>query len=110
MAGRAWTPRKTEMLRTGLQRLVFSRRWLTFIVMGLAFLGFGAGTFNLFFVLKANGELVFEHGWMALGDGAAQQLVELLATAYLSMAAYVLFKACEHRLVQWLAHSEEDTE
>jgi hypothetical protein len=93
-----------------LQRAIFSRRWLTFIVMGLAFLGFGAGTFNLFFLLKATTELVVEHGWMALGDGAAQQIVELLFTAYLSMAAYVLFKACEHRLVHWLAHSKDATE
>ena len=85
---------------------MFSRRWLTFVVMGVAFLGFGAGTFNLFFVLKANAELVFENGWMALADGAARQLVELLVTAYLSMAAYLLFKACEHRLVHWLASSE----
>ena len=98
------------MLPGLVQRAVFSRRWLTFIVMGLAFLGFGAGTYNLFFLLKANTELVVEHGWMALGDGAAQQMVELLVTAYLSMAAYVLFKACEHRLVHWLANSKDDTE
>ena len=92
-----------------VQRWVFSRRWLTFIFMGLAFLVFGAGTFNLFIVLKANTELVLNYGWMALGDGAAQQIVELLATAYLSMAAYVLFKACEHRLVHWLAGAEGGT-
>jgi len=78
--------------------------------MGLAFLAFGAGTFNLFVVLKANSELVLEYGWMALGDGAAQQLVELTITAYLSMVAYVLFKACEHRLVHWLADTKEPSE
>ena len=97
-------------MRQALNRLVFSRRWLTFIVMGLAFLAFGAGTFNLFILLKANTELVLDYGVQALGDGAAQQLVELLVTAYLSMAAYILFKACEHRLVHWLTHSESDTE
>jgi hypothetical protein len=86
-----------------VQGLLFGHRWLTFVVMGLAFLAFGAGTFNLFILLKANTDLVFEHGWMALADGAARQLIELLITAYLSMAAYVLFKACEHRLVRWLA-------
>jgi len=96
-------------VREWLHRRVFSRRWLTFTVMGLAFLGFGAGTFNLFIVLKANTELVFNYGWMALGDGAAQQLVELLVTAYLSMAAYVLFKACEHRLVHWLVDPGRDS-
>ena len=94
------------MIRRWVQRNLFSRRWLTFVVMGLAFLGFGAGTFNLFFVLKANAQLVMEHGWMALGDGAAQQFVELLVTAFASMAAYVLFKACEYRLVHWLSDSE----
>jgi hypothetical protein len=97
-------------VRRWLHRLVFGRRWLTFTVMGLAFLTFGAGTFNLFFMLKANAELVLEYGLMALVDGAAQQLVELLVTAYLSMAAYLLFKACEHRLVQWLAEPEKDVE
>ena len=76
--------------------------------MGLAFLGFGAGTLNLFMVLRANTQLVFNYGWMALVDGAARQLIELLVTAYLSMAAYILFKACEHRLVHWLADLEED--
>ena len=97
-------------MRTVLRRLVFGRRWLTFLVMGLAFLAFGAGTFNLFILLKANTELLLEHGWMALGDGAAQQLIELLVTAYLSMLAYVLFKACEHRLVHWLADLEGEKE
>ena len=97
-------------MRHWLARQVFSRRWLTFIVMGLAFLAFGAGTFNLFVLLKANAELVLDYGWMALMDGAAQQFVELLVTAYLSMAAYLLFKACEHRLVHWLTEPERDVE
>ena len=93
-------------MRKALRRRVFGRRWLTFVVMGLAFLAFGAGTVNLFMLLKANTDLVFEHGSQALGDGAAQQLVELLVTAYLSMAAYVVFKACEYRLVHWLTDDE----
>jgi hypothetical protein len=90
-----------------LDRVVFARAWLTFLVMVLAFLLFGAGTVNLFFVLKANLELIAEHGMQALADGAAQQLVELLVTAAMSMAAYVLFKACEHKLVRRLCDSKE---
>jgi ABC-type multidrug transport system fused ATPase/permease subunit len=85
-----------------LDRRLFRRAWLTFIVMVVAFLVFGAGTYNLFLLLKANLELIAEHGMQALADGAAQQFVELMFTAALSMAAYVLFKACEHRLVQRL--------
>lgn len=93
-------------MKAWIQKLVFARRWLTFVVMGLAFLAFGAGTYNLFYLVHANAELVLTHGWMVLADGAALQMVELLATAYVSMAAYVLFKACEYRLVQWLAKSD----
>lgn len=93
-------------MQTWLERVVFRRVWLTFAVMVAAFLVFGAGTLNLFFVLKANLELIAEHGWQALADGAAQQLAELVLTAASSMAAYVLFKACEHKLVHRLCDPE----
>jgi len=36
-------------------------------------------------------------------DGAARQLVELIVTGYLSMAAYLVFKACEYRLTRALS-------
>ncbi len=99
------------MLARWLQRWVLSRRWLTFIVLGLSFLCFGAGTLNLGFVLKANLDLIAQHGWMALMDGAAQQLLEIIVTGYLSMAAYVIFKACEYRLVHGLTDPiQEDPE
>jgi len=90
------------------QRLVLSRTWLCFIVMGLAFFVFGVGSLNLFFLLRANTNLVFEHGWIALMDGAAEQLGELLVTGYLSMAAYVVFKACEYRLAHWLGDPHDE--
>ena len=89
-------------MQSWLQRVVFARAWLTFIVLVASFLVFGAGTYNLFLVLKANLDLIAEHGWQALADGAAQQFIELLFTAAASMAAYVLFKACEYRLVHRL--------
>ncbi len=89
-----------------LQRVVFPRAWLTFIVLVVSFLVFGVGTYNLFLVLKANLALIAEHGMQALADGAAQQLLELMVTAVLSMAAYVLFKACEHHLVQRLCEAK----
>jgi hypothetical protein len=87
------------MLKTWFHRLVLKRRWSTFLVMGLAFFAFGAGSLNLFYLLKANAGLLAEHGWQALMDGGLQQLLELLVTGYLSLAAYVVFKACEYSLV-----------
>ena len=91
------------MLKRWFQRTVLSRRWLTFLVMGLAFFAFGAGTFNIFMLFSANAAVISQFGWQALMDGAARQFVELVVTGYLSMAAYVVFKACEQRLANDLS-------
>ena len=94
------------MFKRWFQRTVLSRRWLTFLVMGLAFFVFGAGTYNIFMLFKANADLIVNYGWQALMDGAARQLVELAVTGYLSMAADIVFKACEYRLTHALADPE----
>ena len=85
------------------QRVVLSRLWLTYLVLGLSFFAFGTGSLNLFFLLRANAGLLADHGWQAVQDGGGQQLLELLLNGYAAMAAYVVFKACEHRLAHWLA-------
>ena len=68
------------------QRVVLTRLWLTFIVLGLSFFAFGAGTVNLGLLLMANSRLLAEYGWQAVMDGALRQLIELLLTGYLSIA------------------------
>ena len=90
-------------LKRWFQAVVLGRLWLTFAVMGLAFFGFGIGTLNLFYLLQANGALLFDHGWAAVMEGGLVQLAELLVTGYAAMAAYTVFKACEYRLAHWLA-------
>jgi hypothetical protein len=87
----------------GLKKLwlaVLSRRWATFLLLGIAFLAFGAGTFSLIVLLRINTALIAEHGWTAVRDGGLLQLVELLLTGYASLAAYVVFKVCEYTLVR----------
>lgn len=91
-------------INTLFQRWVLSRLWLTFVVLGLSFLGFAAGTLNLGLLVMANVRLLGEYGWQAIMDGAFRQLLELALTGYLSIAAYVVFKACEHRMSDWLGH------
>ena len=92
------------------KRVVLARRWLTFVTMCLSFAVFGASTVNLFNLFRANVGLIADNGFMALADGAAQQFVELLLTLLLSMLAYIVFKACEYRLVHLLTDicSEDD--
>ena len=82
---------------------VLSRRWATFILLGLAFFCFGAGTLNLFVLLRANAALIATHGWQAIMDGGLRQLLELLLTGYASVAAYVVLKVCEYALVRQIA-------
>ena len=91
------------MLVRWFQAQVLRRIWLTFVVLGLSFVGFGVGSLNLFYLLQANGHLLLEHGLMAALDGGLQQLIELLGLVYLSLVSYIVFKACEHRLAHWLA-------
>jgi hypothetical protein len=88
-----------RFIHQGWLDFLYRHAWLTFILMGLSFLLFGYFTVNLFVLLKANIELILEYGMMALGDGAAQQLAELLFAAYLSMLFYLGFKVCERVLV-----------
>ncbi len=90
-------------LRRHFQRVVLTRPWLTFVVMGLAFSCFGMVTLNLLHLLRANASLIIDNGVMALADGGARQLVELVANGYLAMLAYVVMKTCEHALSHWLA-------
>src|SRR5687767_2031316 len=51
-----------NMLTRWFQRTVLSRRWLAFLVMGLAFFVFGVGTYNFFLMLSANLSLIAEYG------------------------------------------------
>jgi len=89
-------------MRQWFRTAILARRWATFVVMGLAFLVFGCGTLNLFLMLNANATLLATYGWQAVMDGGARQLAELLVSGYAGLAAYIVFKACEHALVHHL--------
>jgi len=64
------------------QRVVLSRLWLTFVVLGISLFAFGAGTVNLGLLLMANSRLLAQYGWQAVMDGALRQTIELLLTGY----------------------------
>jgi hypothetical protein len=93
-------------MRAWYRRSVLARPGRAFAALVLSFLAFGALTLNLLFVLRANVDLLAEHGWQAAADGGLQQLIEILASAAAGMLAYVVFKSCEHSLVRWLTHEE----
>jgi len=53
----------SSKLRHWFRRVVLSRGWPTFIVMGLALFVFGVGTYNIFMLLSANVGLIAQYGW-----------------------------------------------
>jgi hypothetical protein len=81
------------------------RRWLIcFLLMGMSFVTFGVASLNLVNVFSANAQFLLAYGWAAIKDGGLWQLLELIFNAYLAVAFYLLFKTCEHALVERLAH------
>jgi len=91
-----------KLVRTDWIYFLFRNPLLTFVLLGLFFLLFGLTSINLFFLLKANLNLFLEYGLMVIDDGALEQLMELLGSAYLSMLFWVLFRLCERILIERL--------
>ena len=89
-------------MRVLWHKVLYRYYWLTFLVMGLAFFLFGILSLNLIYLFKVNIDLFWEHGIMVIADGALRQLLELIGYGYLSLAFFLLFKACEHALVDRL--------
>jgi hypothetical protein len=79
---------------------LYRRPRLTFVLGGAFFILFGVSSVNLFVLLQKNIELFLDYGLMVIADGALQQLVELVSSAYLSLLFYLLFKVCERILVE----------
>ena len=83
------------------------QHWLcTYGLMGVGFVVFGAASLNLVQVFAANLNFLAEHGMDAVREGALRQLGELVVSAYLAVAFYLLFKTCELALVQRLANAQ----
>jgi hypothetical protein len=91
-------------MNTLFQKVILTRLWLTFVVLGLSFFAGALGTLNLVTLLTANLRLLRDYGLAAVMDGGLQQLFELTLQGLISCVAYVVFKTCEHRLSDWLGH------
>ena len=83
-------------------RLLTCHPLITFGWMLLSAMVFGLCSYNLFSLLKADIDLIVDYGFMALMDGTFKQLVMLFMYGIISLCAYLIFKACEHILVDWL--------
>ncbi|MDA7088440.1 hypothetical protein PH586_18830 [Pseudomonas sp. SA3-5] len=78
-------------------------RLVSFLLMTVSFLVFGYLTIDLVQLLSSNAAFIVRHGWLALMSGGLLQFAELTLTALLAMACYLLFRLCEHALLQRLS-------
>ncbi len=85
-------------------------RWLSshsaacFVLMTLSFLVFGLLSLDLVKMVSANAGFLWRSGWDGLMDGGFAQLLELVTSAVAGIASYLVFKLCEHVLVDKLAN------
>ena len=75
-----------------------------FVLMTLSFLVFGLLSLDLVKMVSANAGFLWRSGWDGLMDGGFAQLLELAASAMAGIVSYILFKLCEHVLVDKLAN------
>jgi hypothetical protein len=95
---------------TPLFRWMLGHAGWTFALMGAAFLAFGAASLNLVQYFAANLDFLAMHGLDAVREGGLRQLFELLVSAYVAVACYLLFKTCEQALVQRLSRRRENAQ
>lgn len=84
-----------------LYNVLFRHPFLTLLLMMVSALAVGLLTLNIFNLLSANWAFISRYGLMALREGAALQLLELIGTGFVSMLVYLLFKLTESVLVDW---------
>lgn len=83
--------------------------WLTrhavacFVLMTLSFVVFGLLSLDLVKLVSANAGFLWRAGWDGIVEGGLAQLLELSASAVAAIASYLVFKLCEHVLVDRLA-------
>ena len=75
-----------------------------YLLMTVAFISFGLLSLDLVKVVSANAGYLWMNGWDGLVDGGFRQLVELCVNSLVAIAAYLVFKLCEHALLHRLSH------
>ena len=80
----------------------------TWVLMAISFVAFGALSINLVTYAFANANYLLSYGWEAFQDGGLQQLLELWLQIFVAISTYLVFKLCEHALIERIAHRTND--
>lgn len=78
-----------------------------FLVAGMATVTFAFASVNLFTAAMASVSFIGEYKWEAIRHGALWQVLELLVSGSIALGGWLIFKICEHILVErYLAWSK----
>lgn len=77
-------------------------------LMAVSFIAFGALSVNLVSYVSANANYLLSYGWEAFKEGGLEQLIELWVKLFLALATYLVFKLCEHALIERIAYHVAD--
>lgn len=80
----------------------------TLVLMALSFVAFGALSVNLVSYVSANANYLLSYGWEAFKDGGLQQLLELWVQIFIAIGTYLVFKLCEHALIERIAYHADE--
>lgn len=75
--------------------------WLQLLGLSACLVSFGLLTMNLYHVTSANLNFIGEAGWMALSDGAAEQLAGIVVQAIGATLSYAGLKVFEKMIIEW---------
>jgi len=81
---------------------------VTLVLMALSFVAFGALSVNLVSYVSANANYLLSYGWDAFKEGGLQQLLELWLQIFVAIGTYLVFKLCEHALIERVAYHAAD--
>ena len=98
---------KNSPPHTPLYRWLVNHGKVTFLLLSLSFISFGAISLNLVSYFAANANYILTYRWQALMDGGIEQFLVLWLKAFLALGCYLCFKLCEHALIDRMAHDHD---
>ena len=76
----------------------------TYILMAVSATLFGVLSLDMAHYVSANAEYLLENRWVGVLEGGFAQFIDLWTKILLGTAAYLVFKLCEHALIERVAH------
>jgi len=99
---------RNKLVHTRLFAWMVGHGKTIFVAMSVSFIAFGVLSVNLVTYVTANASYLLTYRWDAILDGGVEQLVEIWEMTFAAIGTYLIFKLCEHALIERIAHHSYD--